>query len=104
VIPVRGRVVQLLAGFDLMPGSSLRLTDRAAERLADHLLPVFRDVIGQAYAEGREDRDRLRRERDEAYALLVELAEAVGGLLPPGTSPGPKLREVVERVRAHVRQ
>lgn len=102
MIAVYDRLVRQLDGHRLMPSSTLVLTNRAARRLADLLMPLFRDVIGEAYAEGREDRDRLRSEVDELRELLGELSDAIES--DRADRANPCVRVVVERVRARLRQ
>jgi hypothetical protein len=146
-VTARDRLVLALGGLDLTPGSVLRLTSRAAERIADLALDAIpspaeplrparevaldlvvltgvhedsaaaralvdqvehirREAIGVAYAEGREDRDRLRRELDEVRELLAEVVTRADGMLGPvrGKHAPTRLAEVLDRARARLRQ
>jgi hypothetical protein len=87
-VTARDRLVAALGGLELMPGSILRLTGRAAERIAD--LAV--QVLAEEQAPGDEERDRLRRERDDARRVLAELLQACDVL---------RTRATPTTVRAH---
>lgn len=88
--------------LDLAVVTGVHEDSAAARMLVDSVEQIRREAIDRAYAEGREDRDRLRDDRRAAQDALADLLGAVDAHLRQAGTPTDALRDAAGRARRYL--